>query len=190
MNFRYLGFGLTVALCLTGRIDPQTNQQQQKPVTEPQYVDSFYSVDSAGQLTELERQNVTTFHTKTRALPGYATVKMLAEFKPGHSSVRLPPDARFLVKGRIPTIDPASRFELRLLKASKGHREILMTQGHGTLLGGSAASKLDEGALPVRFEEYGADSYRITPMPPLAAGEYALGSPGFVTQLFCFGVDR
>jgi len=87
-------------------------------------------------------------------------------------------------------MDPASRFELRLLKASKSHREILMTQGHGTLLGGSATSKLDEGALPVRFEEYGADSYRITPMHPLAAGEYALGSPGFVTQLFCFGVNR
>jgi hypothetical protein len=50
--------------------------------------------------------------------------------------------------------------------------------------------KLDEGALPVRFEEYGADSYRITPMQPLAAGEYAFGTPGFVTQFLCFGVDR
>jgi hypothetical protein len=185
-----LSLTLLVALSLLGPVAAHTNQQQPKTVTEPQYINSFYSVDSAGILTELERQSVSTFHTKTRALPGYATVKMLAEFKPGHSSVRLSPDARFLVKGRIPSIDPASRFELRLLKASKDHREILMTQGHATLLSGSATSKLDEGALPVRFEEYGADSYRITPMQPLAAGEYALGSPGFVTQLFCFGVDR
>src|SRR5437899_10652453 len=99
---RYLSSAFFVALCLIGTVDPQTNQQQQKPVTEPQYIDSFYSVDPTGKLMELERQNVTTFHTKTRALPGYATVKMLAEFKPGQSSVRLPPDARFLVKGRIP----------------------------------------------------------------------------------------
>jgi|SRR5579862_3911306 len=184
---RHLALTCSMALSLTAPQTSQTNQQ--KAVAEPQYVDSFYVVDSTGKLTELEHQSVTTFHTKTKALPGYATVKMLAEFKPGHSPVRLTADAKFVVKGRAP-IDPASRFELRLLKASKDHREILMTQGHGTLLGGSATSKLDEGALPVRFEDYGADSYRITPAQPLAPGEYALGTPGFVTQLFCFGVDR
>jgi len=88
---RYLSLAFFVALSLLGPVAAHTNRQQQKPVTEPQYIDSFYSVDPAGKLMELERQNVTTFHTKTRALPGYATVKMLAEFKPGHSSVRLPP---------------------------------------------------------------------------------------------------
>src|ERR1051326_6540577 len=159
---RHIVLTCAIVLSLTATRPSQTNQQQQKAVVEPQYIDSFYSVDSAGKLTELERQSVTTFHTKTKALPGYATVKMLAEFKPGRSPVRLTADAKFVVKGRAP-IDPASRFELRLLKASKDHREFLMTQGHGTLLGGSATSKLDEGALPVRFEDYGADSYRITP---------------------------
>jgi hypothetical protein len=185
---RYLSLTFLAPLSLLGPVAAHTNRHQQKTVTEPQYINAFYSADSAGKLTELEHQNVTNFHTKTRALPGYATVKMLAEFKPGHSSVRLPANARFVVKGRA-SIDPASRFELRLLKASKTHREILMTQAHGTLLGGSATSKLDEGAVSVHFEEYGADSYRITPVQPLAPGEYAFGTPGYVTQLFCFGVD-
>jgi hypothetical protein len=93
---RYLSLAFFAALSSIGPVAPHTNHQPQKTIAEPQYINSFYSVDSAGKLTELERQDVTAFHTKTRALPGYATVKMLAEFKPGHSSVRLPPGARFL----------------------------------------------------------------------------------------------
>jgi hypothetical protein len=83
-----------------------------------------------------------------------------------------------------------SLYELRLLKVSKDHREILMTLAHGTVVGGTATSKLDEGSLAIRFEEYGANSYRITPEQPLAPGEYALALRGVVTELYCFGVDK
>jgi hypothetical protein len=157
-------------------------------VAEPQYVNSFSALDSTGKLIELEHQTVTTFHSKTKPLPGYASVKTSAEFKPAHSSVRLPTGSRFVVRWRS-SIDPASLYELRLLKSTKNHREILMTQAHGTVFGGSATSKFDDGAVAVRFEEYGTDSYRISPQQPLAPGEYALGLRGVVTDLYCFGVD-
>ena len=184
---RVLVLPLFVVILLMGTLKAQNNPPPS--VTEPQYVNSFYAVDTNGKLTELEHQTVTTFHSKTKALPGYATVKVLAEIKPGHASVRLPADAQFIIRGRLP-VDPSSLYELRLLKVSKDHREILLTQGHGTIVGGTATSKLDEGAVPIRFEEYGANSYRITPAQPLPPGEYALALRGVVTELYCFGVDR
>jgi hypothetical protein len=166
-------------------------QAQIEPTTspaEPQYINSFYGVDANGKLIELERKAV-TFHSKMKVLPGYATVKMTTEFKPGRSPVRVAAIAQFIVRGRAP-IDPLSRFELRALKYSKGHREFVMTQGHGSIFGGSATSNLDEGAVAIRFEEYGISSYRITTDQPLAPGEYALAVRGFASELYCFGVDR
>jgi hypothetical protein len=177
---------LSVILTITWAPKPQTNVS---PPIEPQYINAFLAVDASGKLTELDHQNVTTFRSKIKALPGYATVKVLAEVKPAHASIRLPARAQFVVRGRS-ALDPSSRYELRLLKSSKDHREILMTQGHGTMLGGSATSKLSDGALPIRFEEYGGNSYRITPEQPLAPGEYALLLRGVVNDLYCFGVDR
>jgi hypothetical protein len=157
------------------------------PVAEPQYINGFYAVDVNGKLIELEHKTV-TFHSKVRALPGYASVKMTTEFKPGGSPVRIAATAQFVVRGRAP-IDPLSRFELRALKGSKTHREFVMTQALGSIFGGSATSNLDEGAVAIRFEEYGANSYRITPDKPLAPGEYALAVRGLVSELYCFGVD-
>jgi hypothetical protein len=157
-------------------------------VAEPQYMNSFCAVDVNGKLIELERQAV-TFRAKVKALPGYASIKMTTEFKPGHSPVRLPATAQVIVRGRL-AIDPQSRFELRALNGSKSHREAVMTKGHGSVFGTSVASNPEEGAIAVRFEEYGDSSYRITPDRPLKPGEYALGIRGFASELYCFGVDR
>lgn len=174
------------ALVSTGTLNAQ--ELRSAPVAEPQYINSFLTVDANGKLIDLERQTV-TFKTKMKVLPGYASVKMTTQFKPGLSSVRLPATAQFIVRGRT-VIDPVSRFELRALKGSKDHREFVMTQGHGSILGGSATSNPSEGAVPIRFEEYGTSSYRITPAQPLEPGEYALAVRGLVTELYCFGVDR
>jgi hypothetical protein len=176
-----------VGMMLIGTSKAQDNRAPS--VAEPQYINSFYALGAKGELTELDHQQVTTIHAKTKPLPGYATVKVLAEFKPAHASVRLSGGAQFIVKGRSP-LDPSSRYELRLLKVSKDRREILMTQAHGTIIGGTATTNLDEGALSIRFENYGADSYRIIPEQILPPGEYALGLRGLVTELYCFGVDR
>lgn len=157
-------------------------------VVEPKYVNSFSAVDSTGRLIELEHENVTTFHSKMKPLPGYATVRVTAEFKPAHSSIRLPANAQFVVLGRS-ALDPATLYELRILKFTKDHREILTTTAHGTLLGGSGTSRVDEGAIQIRFENYGTNSYKISPQQPLAPGEYALSFRGSVSDLYCFGVD-
>ena len=163
-------------------------QNAQDAVTEPKYINSFSGVDSNGKLIELER-NTVAFHAKTKVLPGYASVKMVAEFKPGKASVRIPANAQFIVRGRSP-VDPMSLYQLRVLKSSKDRREIVITQGHGTVFGGGATSSMDEGAIPIRFEEYGSSSYRITPEHPLPPGEYALALRGMGSELYCFGVDR
>lgn len=60
---------------------------------------------------------------------------------------------------------------------------------HGTILGGSATSKLDQGAVPIKFEEYGENSYRISTLEPLSPGEYSLAVRGVATDLYCFEVD-
>src|SRR5271168_3912757 len=148
---RVLVLPLFVGIALIGTLTAQNNPTPS--VHEPQYVGSFYAAGTNGELIELEHQNVTTFHSKSKVLPGYATVKVLAEFKPGHASLRLPGNSQFVIRGRS-LVDPSSLYALRALKVSKDHREILMTQGHGTIVGGTATSKLDEGEVPIRFEEY------------------------------------
>jgi hypothetical protein len=188
---RVAGIGMTisialVAACAIGVVDAQTTDGT--PVAEPQYINSFYSLDSNGKLIELERDTV-TFRAKSKVVPGYASVKMESEFKPAHASVRLPSTAQFVVRGRS-AINPASVYELRVLKTSKDHRDYVMTQSHGSVFGGSATSDLDEGAVPIRFEEYGKNSYRIVAEHPLAPGEYALAFRGMVTEIYCFGVDQ
>jgi hypothetical protein len=151
-------------------------------------VNSFSALDLSGKLIELEHQSVTKFHSKLKPLPGYASLKMSAEFKPAHSSVRLTAGSTFIVRGRS-SLDPASLYELRVLKFTKDHREILVSQAHGTVFGASSTSNVDDGAVPTKFEEYGTNSYRISTQQPLAPGEYALAFRGAVTDLYCFGVD-
>lgn len=154
---------------------------------EPEYINAFAALDKGGNLVDLERAMV-TFRSKIKALPGYASAKMMAEFKPGQSPVRLPRDAQFVVRGRAP-VDPLSRFELLLLKRSKGHRDFVMTTAHGTIVGATSDSE-DGGSVAIRFQEYGAASYRIIPDQPLAPGEYALAVRGLPTEVYCFGVDK
>jgi len=185
-------------VCFIAMSATMTAQSAKEAVAEPQYINSFSGVDSNGKLIELER-NTVAFHAKTKVLPGYASVKMVAEFKPGKASVRMPANAQFIVRGRSP-VDPMSLYQLRVLKSSKDRREIVITQGHGTVFGGSATSSMDEGAIPIRFEEYGSNSYRITSVQPLPPGEYALATRGLVSikarvqlgrsELYCFGVDQ
>ncbi len=99
--------------------------QTPAPVAEPQFYNSFFALAPNGKLVELDHQKVTTFHAKTKPLPGYASVKVSAEFKPAHAQTRLPSGVQFVVKGRL-AIDPSSLYELRSLKVKKDHREILM----------------------------------------------------------------
>ncbi len=182
MTTMRIALGLA-ALIMVGM--PQARSAPAPPVSEPQYINSFFAADAEGKLIELERK-IVAFHTKIKVLlPGYASVKWTTEFKPGRSPVRLAATMQYIVRGRTP-MGPLSQFELRALKAAKDHREFVMTQAHGSIISGSAAPV---GVVPIRFEEYGASSYRITPDKPLEPGEYAFMVRGLGTELYCFGVD-
>ena len=177
-----------MALCITmamasGTLQAQNNQGAD--VQEPQYINSFYALTPNGNLMELEFRNV-FFHPRSWAVPGYASFKTIADFKPAESPVRLPANAQFVVRGRV-DVDPATVYELRRLKGNSNHREFVMSQAHGSIVGGGV--KLDEGEIPLRFAEYGNNSFRIAPVQPLAPGEYALVVRGLYSRLYCFGVD-
>src|SRR4029077_15966610 len=97
---------LSLAAFITaGTLEAQN--EPSAPVVEPQYINSFCAMDANGKLIELERQTV-TFHAKMKVLPGYASVKTTAQFKPGRSPVRVTATEQFIVRGRAP-IDPLSR---------------------------------------------------------------------------------
>jgi hypothetical protein len=159
---------------------------QSKPVAaEPQYINSFFALTPNGNFIDLEYKNV-VLRPKSWAVPGYASFKTVADFGPSQSPIRLPASAQFAVRGRA-NVNPATIYELRLLKGSKSHREFTLSQAHGSIVGG--AVNPEEGAIPIRFEQYGTSSFRIIPEQPLAPGEYALMVRGRYSQLYCFGVD-
>lgn len=182
MKTRILIALLATMVMATGTLNAQNNPNS---VAEPQYIDSFYALTLNGNLVDLEYRNV-ILHPKSWAVPGYASVKTVADFEPAQSPIRLAASAQFVVRGRV-HVNPATIYDLRLLKGSKSHREFVLTQAHGSIVGG--AVNPEEGAVPIRFEEYGSSSFRIIPQQPLAPGEYALVVRGRYSQLYCFGVD-
>jgi len=179
-----VAFLVTMAMA-TGTLQAQNKSVANVQVVEPQYINSFYALTPNGNLIDLEYRNV-VLHPKNWAVPGYASVKTVADFEPSQSPIRLPASAQFVVRGRTNGY-PATIYELRLLKGSKSHREFVLIQAHGSIVGG--AVNPEEGAIPIRFRQYGTSSFRIIPERPLAPGEYALMVRGRYSQLFCFGVD-
>jgi hypothetical protein len=179
-----VAFFVTMAM-MTGTLKAQNSPEAEAQVVEPQYINSFYALTPNGNLMDLEYRNV-VLHPKSWAVPGYASFKTVADFKPGLSPIRLPATAQFVVRGRV-DVDPARVYELRQLKGSKSHRELVLSQAHGSIVGVEANP--EEGAIPIQFAEYGNSSFRIVPMQPLEPGEYALMLRGRYSQLYCFGVD-
>jgi hypothetical protein len=160
----------------------------QTPVREPEFADVFFRLEN-GQLIALERQPI----TMKGGGHGFivVNVKVTARFPGGKSTVRFkagePID--FVVRSPLSAgaADPAMFFCLRKLDAKKDHREMTITGGRFTPLGGSTSTNFQEGTVPVSFTKYGNGSYRVSTsgLPP---GEYALGSI-YPQVLFAFGVD-
>jgi hypothetical protein len=176
-----VAFLVTMAMA-TGTVKAQNNSNAYVP--EPQYINSFYALTPNGNFIDLEYRNV-VLRPKSWAVPGYASFKTVADFEPSQSPIRLPATAQFAIRGRA-NVNPATIYELRLLKGSKSHREFVLSQAHGSIVGG--AVNPEEGAISIRFEQYGGSSFRIIPQQPLAPGEYALVVRGRYSQLYCFGV--
>jgi hypothetical protein len=185
MKIRVLAAFLVTIAMATGTLKAQSNPDASAQVAEPQYINSFYALTPNGNFIDLEYKNV-MLHPKGWAVPGYVSFKTVADLKPGQSPIRLPASAQFAVRGRA-DVNPAMIYELRLLKGSKSHREFVLSQAHGSIVGGAVSP--EEGTIQIRFVEYNASSFRIIPEQPLAPGEYALMVRGHYSQLSCFGVD-
>jgi hypothetical protein len=157
-------------------------------VQEPDFADVFFRLEN-GQLVALERQPI----TMKGGAHGFVVVnvKVTARFPGGKSTVRFKAEEplAFVVRSQLAAgaTDPAMFYSLRKLDAKKDHREVTITGGRFTPLGGSTSTNFQEGTVPVSFSRYGNASYQLT-TPGLPPGEYALGSI-YPQVLFAFGVD-
>src|ERR1700687_1045977 len=100
-----VAFFVTMAMA-TGTLKAQNNPDANVQVAEPQYVDSSYACTPNENFIDLEYKNV-AFRPKSWAVPGYASFKTVADFKPSQSPIRLPASAQFVVRGRV-NGDPAT----------------------------------------------------------------------------------
>ena len=172
-----LVFLLVISLCAA-----------QTPLREPEFADVFFRLEN-GQLIALERQPI----TMKGGGHGFivVNVKVTARFPGGKSTVRFkarePLD--FVVRSPLSAgdADPAMFYCLRKFDTKKDHREVTITDGRFTPLGGSTSTNFQAGTLPVSYSRYGNASYLVSP-PGLPPGEYAIGSI-YPQVIFAFGAD-
>jgi hypothetical protein len=143
-----------------------------KAVTEPEFVDQFFLLDSTGALKPLEQQ---TGHpeAKRKASGSYTVI-------PGeHSSVRIPQGTDLSVIVRLArTADPMAVIQFGRLNVKNGERELQV----------QADKVQNESAVPFEAAKYGDNSFRIKPRTELGPGEYVL-SLTTTDDGFCFGID-
>ena len=160
----------------------------QTVVREPEFADVFFRVEN-GQLIALERQPI----TMKSGAHGFivVNVKVTSRFPGGKSTVRFKggEPLEFVVRSPLSAgdADPAMFFCLRKLDAKKDHREVTITGGRFTPVGGSTSTTFQQGTIPVSFNKFGKTSYKLS-TPVLPQGEYALGSI-YPQVIFAFGVD-
>ena len=178
---------LTSAACLLIILCHVVVGQEPKKVQEPEYLGTFFLVDSdTGNLIPLER------------LPGESKIKVKAmgfgggegsiEFKGEKSSVRFKEGQKleFVVLVSSQQIDPHTVIQFFSLESKKGKRRLLMAKAG--FIGTSGKSVTSERAVAFNVAKYGTSSFRIIPAQPLPPGEYTLSGPG-TNDGFCFGID-
>src|SRR6266436_10194846 len=121
----------------------------QTPVREPDFADVFFRLEN-GQLIALERQPI----TMKGGAHGFivVNVKVTARFPAGKSTARFKvgEPLHFVVRSPLSAgaADPAMFYCLRKLDAKKDHREVTITGGRFTPLGGSTSTSFQEGTVP------------------------------------------
>ncbi len=160
----------------------------QEAVAEPEFADVFFRLD-AGKLVPLERETG-TIQGKTSGFI-VTNAKTVSDFPGAKSPVRFSPGQHLEFIARTlmgqSAVDPNSIYVLRKLDVKKKSRELVMSSGHFTPIGGSSKSSMTQGVLPVDFSRYGASSIKMT-TSALQSGEYALSRISGRT-VFCFGID-
>jgi len=166
-----------------------TSQDAAK-LPEPEYVNSFYILDSAGNLKPLERQPVGVA-AKSKAL-GLGGMGVSYEIQNEHSPVRIGAGAplEIVVKLETRDVDPATIVLLYPLTIAKGKRQLLISGVHG-FISHQTRSDLQNKQTQMVFTKHGQASLKIEPASPLAPGEYAITVQSRDQQptAYCFGID-
>jgi hypothetical protein len=159
--------------------------QEIKKVQEPEYLGTFFLLDSStGTLVPLERQTP-QIKTKASGLDGW---KRTIEIKGERSPVRFKEGQtlEFVVLAPSQQTDPQGSYQFFSLESKGGKRQLLITKTNS--LGTSVKTVMNEKAVPFNATKYGTSSFKISPAQNLAPGEYTLGTPN-TNDGFCFGID-
>jgi len=161
--------------------------QEVKKVQEPEYIGIVFSLDPAGTLSPLERQQA-NIQSKMKGL-GYGGVQTSTFFRGPSSPVRFKAgqDIQFIVRLNVPGIEPDSLVKLEVLKVSKDQRMIVNMKIGAMGIGGVKTSN-GEFQRTLNFTKYGEQSLRFSPAEPLGPGEYVITTMGGQSG-FLFGID-
>lgn len=161
--------------------------QETTPVQEPEYLGTFFALDSAsGRLTPLERQSA-LHKIRTKAF-GFGGAKGWYELKGEKSPVRFTGQQvpEFVVLVSSQQIDPQGVFKLYAWVVKKGARQLPIDKAGS--MGLSGKSLIANSEVPFDATKYGKSSFKIKPGRQLAPGEYTLTGPDNKDR-FCFGID-
>lgn len=156
-------------------------------VREPDYIGSFcFRNGATGELAPLARETGSSaIDIKAMGFGGAETYMRVAG---DHSSFRLregePSD--FVVLASSQSVDPQSIAQLVVLDVSGGERRLPVARAAS--MGLSGRGVLSESQIALRAVPYGRSSFLLTPVEPLAPGEYAFAGPTPGVG-FSFGVD-
>jgi hypothetical protein len=177
---------LPFAVVATARL----SAQDAPTVQEPDYANSFFYLDTAGNMQPLEREPVGV-GSKVHAL-GFGGADASYQVKNPRSTVRFAAGApiAIVVKLEDAKADPANVVVLYPLQVNKDHRQLMITKVG--FMGMHSKSDVQDKQMQMNFAKYGQESTKVTMAAPLAPGEYAIGVqavPGQQITAFCFGID-
>lgn len=157
----------------------------QEVPAEPEYVNQYFVLRN-GKLDRLEHDAL-TMQSKMRNHIIAIKTTVSQSVSGTQSSIRVRPDAHFVVRMDTGDTDPATMVILQEFKIGKGDREILRGSAGAHVFGGGHSNTPDATTLPITVKKYGAKSFEVIPSQPLAPGEYFFTVSG--SQADCFGVD-
>lgn len=178
---------LAFAACLLVILCHAVYAQETKKVQEPEYLGTFFLVDSdTGNLIPLERQTGES-KVKIKAM-GFGGGEGAIEFKGEKSPVRFKEGQKleFVVLVASQQTDPQTVIQFFSLESKKGKRRLLIAKA--SFIGTSSGTVTSKSAVPFNAAKHGMSSFRIIPAQNLAPGEYTLSGPG-TNDGFCFGID-
>jgi hypothetical protein len=175
MKFQHIG------LCfLTCVLLPFTVASQERETLKPAYIGVLYYLDPSAKLQPLDRQYPQP-NLGFKSL-GFGGDKAVVELDTERATLRLPSNqAPSFVVELASGVDPRE-FQLHPLKVKGGKRQLIVSSG-------SIFKPQIHLPLQINISAYGVNTYKITPVSNLAAGEYVFTAAGS-TEMFCFGVDK